>query len=81
MKDFSKSIKTFEEIKDKYPALDSDNFYCITLSEVVGGIVDQLKDEYSLTREQLKFMISQALLYNCVVDEIRGQINFLLNIE
>jgi len=56
--------------------------YKLTATEVIDGLVDEVLGVHEgLTRQTAKKLVLNALIYNCVIEEIIGQVNFLMGIE
>ena len=56
--------------------------YDITLTEAIAEAVQRLEEEHpELSKTQAKKLITNTLVYNCVIDEIVGQAEFLLGEE
>ena len=53
----------------------------ITASDIIGDIADQVVEEKKVSKTLAKQLVLNALIYNCVQDEIMGQINFLMEEE
>lgn len=58
------------------------DLYDITATQALDGIIDKvLADNPDMSRKMAKKLVINALLYNCVIDEVLGQVNFLLGKE
>lgn len=56
--------------------------YNITTKEAIDGIVDRvLEGNPELSRAMAKKLTVNALIYNCVIDEVLGQVDYLLGKE
>ena len=56
--------------------------YDITMTEALADLISRLEEAHpELGRAQAKKLIINALIYNCVIDEIVGQAEFLLTGE
>lgn len=55
------------------------DLYEYTMSEAIGFIAETVAEEKGVSKTLAKKLVVNALLYNCVVDEILGQVNFLLD--
>ncbi len=56
--------------------------YDLTVAEALEHSINRVMEENpELTKRQAKKLVLNALIYNCVVDEIAGQVNFLLGKE
>lgn len=54
------------------------NLENFTMSEVIGYLADEVAMDKDISKALAKKLVLNALTYNCVVDEILGQINFLM---
>ena len=52
--------------------------YDITASEAINSIADTVSMHFGVKKSLAKKAVINALIYNCVVDEIVGQAAFLL---
>jgi hypothetical protein len=53
--------------------------YDITATEAINGIVETVKEVHpELTKAEAKKYVINALVYYCVIDEVIGQVDFLL---
>lgn len=58
------------------------DLYNITASEALSFSIEKvIEDNPELTKKQAKVLVLNALLYNVVIAEIRGQVNWLLDKE
>lgn len=50
------------------------------VAEAMGALVDEIvKDHHGMSRSDARRLIANALTYNVVIEEIKGQINWLLD--
>ena len=60
---------------------EAQELYNITATEALQGAIDAvMSDHPEITKAQAKRLVLNTLLYQCVVSEIRGQVDFLLGI-
>lgn len=52
-----------------------------TANEAVETMIDEVVKTHGVSRTTAKKLIVNALFYNCVQDEILGQVDFLVNSE
>ncbi len=52
--------------------------YDFTTKEVVDHLCERVIERDKMTKAQAKRLVLNALIYNCVIDEILGQIDFLM---
>ena len=58
------------------------DLYKLTAAEAMSGAIDKvLENNPELTKKQAKELVLNALIYNCVIEEIVGQVDFLLEKE
>ena len=58
------------------------DLYKLTVTEAVNCSIEQvLEDNPELTKKQAKNLVLNALIANCVIEEIIGQVNWLLEKE
>ena len=56
--------------------------YDITATEAINGIVETVKENHpELSKAEAKKYVINALIYNCVIDEILGQVDYLMGVE
>ena len=68
------NIEELDKIK-KEPV----ELYELTLSQAVSYAVDKVREQHpQLSNKQAQQLVKNALIYNCVIDEIVGQVDFLL---
>ena len=53
----------------------------MTLTEAAQICIDQIAEGFDVPKKQARKLFANAIVYNCVVDEIMGQVAFLLNRE
>lgn len=59
-----------------------EGLYDLTVNEALESVINSvLKCNPELKKREAKKLVLNALIYNCVVDEIVGQVNFLLDKE
>ena len=51
----------------------------MTLTEAAQICIDQIAEGFDVPKKQARKLFANAIVYNCVVDEIMGQVAFLLN--
>lgn len=57
------------------------DLYKCTANEAVGYIAEDVAKAKGISKTLAKQLVINTLLYNCVVDEILGQVDFLLDGE
>lgn len=58
------------------------DLYDLNTTDALGYAIEEVMNEHpELTKTQAKKLVLNALVYNCVVAEITGQVNFLLGID
>ena len=62
-----KGIWTMEDLMD------------MTLTEAAQICIDQVAEGFDLPKKQARKVFANAIVYNCVIEEIMGQVAFLLN--
>lgn len=55
--------------------------YDVNASDVILSIADEIAGIKGISRALAKKLVINALIYNCVQDEIIGQVNFLMDEE
>lgn len=55
------------------------NLYKMTANEAIQNMVDEVAEAKGITKTLAKQLVINALIYNCVQDEILGQVDFLLD--
>lgn len=56
--------------------------YKLTMKDAIKGAVYRvMEDNPELSEKSAKELVLNALIYNCVIDEIVGQVDFLLEKE
>lgn len=59
-----------------------EGLYDLTVNEALESAINSvLECNPELKKREAKKLVLNALIYNCVVDEIVGQVNFLLDKE
>lgn len=51
----------------------------LTANEAIQNMVDEVAESKGISKKLAKQLVINALVYNCVQDEILGQVNFLLD--
>ena len=54
------------------------DIYVLTFEEATSDLVKEIAEENGITRTDAKNALLNALIYNCVREEIKGQVAFLL---
>lgn len=52
-----------------------------TAKQVIDDIVQEVQEEFGITKALAKKAVINALIYNCVIEEVKGQVAFLLEID
>lgn len=52
--------------------------YDLTTKEVIDHLCERVQERDKMTKTQAKKLVINALIYNCVIDEILGQVDFLM---
>lgn len=52
--------------------------YDMTTKEVIDNLCQRVIERKPMTKTQAKKLVLNALIYNCVIDEILGQIDWLM---
>lgn len=52
--------------------------YDMTTKEVIDNLCQRVIEREPMTKTQAKKLVLNALIYNCVIDEILGQIDWLM---
>lgn len=56
--------------------------YDLTATEVINILVDDvMKQHNGLSKQMAKKLVLNALIYNCVAEEVYGQVDFLMGSE
>lgn len=55
--------------------------YELTTKEVIDNLCERVQERDKMTKAQAKKLVLNALIYNCVIDEILGQVDFLMGKE
>lgn len=55
--------------------------YGLSMTDVLTELTDEVMETYDLDMATARKVIRNALLYNCVQDEILGQIRFMLGAD
>ena len=55
--------------------------YELTTKEVIDHLCERVQERDKMTKAQAKKLVLNALIYNCVIDEILGQVDFLMGKE
>lgn len=53
----------------------------ITASDIIGDIADQVVERKGISKTLAKQLVLNALIYNCVQEEILGQVYWLMDEE
>lgn len=53
----------------------------ITATEAINTIADMVCEAKGVSKTTARKLVINSLIYNCVVDEILGQVNFLMDEE
>lgn len=54
------------------------DLYALTFEAATSDLVKEIAEENGITRTDAKNALLNALIYNCVREEIKGQVAFLL---
>ena len=57
------------------------DIYALTFEAATSDLVKEIAEENGITRTDAKNALLNALIYNCVREEIKGQVAFLLGNE
>lgn len=57
------------------------DLYEVKASEVIGQIADDVVENLGVSKTLAKKLVLNALIYNCVQEEIISQVKFLAEIE
>lgn len=58
------------------------DLYKLTATEAIDSVVEEVMGEHpELTKKRAKDLVINSLLYWTVINEIKGQVNFLLETE
>ena len=58
------------------------DLYEITMAQAIDESVKVVRDRHpKLTKKAARILVTNALIYNCVIEEIVGQVEFLMGIE
>ena len=58
------------------------DLYNMTATEVINNLVDDVMEQHEgLTKSMAKKLVLNALIYNCVTEEIYGQVDFLMGAD
>lgn len=52
--------------------------YNLTSKEVIDNLCERVIERDQMPKTQAKKLVLNALIYNCVIDEILGQVDFLM---
>lgn len=52
--------------------------YNLTSKEVIDNLCERVIERDQMPKAQAKKLVLNALIYNCVIDEILGQVDFLM---
>lgn len=52
--------------------------YNLTASDVIAELVDDVMEAHGVSKALAKKLVVNALIYNCVQEEVYGQVAFLL---
>ena len=55
--------------------------YKLTANEALAYAVDEVVEEHGISKKLARELVLNALVYNCVIEEIKGQVRFLLETE
>lgn len=56
--------------------------YDLTAAQALESAIESvIENNPGMSKKQAKTLVLNALLYNCVIDEICGQVNFLMGKE
>lgn len=53
------------------------DLYKLTDKEAIGVVVDSVAEDLGISKKEARILVKNALIYNCVIDEITGQCRFL----
>lgn len=54
--------------------------YKVTATEAIDSVVEEVMEEHpTLSKKDAKNLVLNSLLYYVVIEEIKGQVNFLLD--
>ena len=56
-----------------------EELYNLTMAEATSGLIESIMMEHNVTKAMATKLLKNALIYNCVADEILGQVDFLLH--
>ena len=56
-----------------------EDLYDLTLTEAAQVCIDQIAAGFDVPKKQARKLFANAIIYNCVLEEIMGQVAFLLN--
>lgn len=60
----------------------SRELYDITATDAINGIVETVCERHpEVSKAMAKKYVINSLIYNCVIDEIIGQVDFLMGVE
>ena len=52
-----------------------------TANQVIDSIAQEVQEELGISKALAKKAVINALIYNCVIEEVKGQAAFLLGID
>lgn len=55
--------------------------YKMTANEALSYVVDEVAEDHDISKKLARELVLNALVYNCVIEEIKGQVSFLLEKE
>lgn len=56
--------------------------YKLTATQAIDAVVEEVMEEHpELSKAKAKNLVCNALVYWCVINEIKGQVNFLLECD
>lgn len=53
----------------------------LTANEALSPVIDEVAEEHGVSKKLARDLVMNALVYCVVIEEIKGQVNFLLEYE
>lgn len=55
--------------------------YNVTMTDVIDTIAEDVMAKYNVSKAKARKLVCNALIYNCVTEEVLGQVDFLMGGE
>lgn len=55
--------------------------YKLTPSEALSGVIEEVAEDNGISKKMAKDLVLNSLIYCVVIEEIKGQVRFLLEVD